>query len=140
VGVEAASLRRLVELGGGHPRVTMLVAAEAFVALRESDQSLLDAATVDLAWERARSHDAERCRLIVERMRGLRLAKGADLPLRVAQALAVGEAPYAVEAHAEQVRRVLDSLGDIGVAEQLGRGSWQIADPILRTYLAVGSA
>ncbi len=140
VGVETASLRRLVELGGGHPRVTMLVAAEAFVALRESGQSLLDATTVDLAWERARSHDAERCRLVVERMRGLRLAKGADLPFRVARALAAGEAPYAVEAHAEQVRRVLDSLGDIGVAEQLGRGSWQIADPILRTYLAVGSA
>lgn len=140
VRVDGASLRHLVELGGGHPRVTMLIAAEAYIALRESDRSVLDAASVELAWERALSHDAERCQLAVERMRGLRLAKGADLSLRVARALAVGEAPYAVEAHAEQIRRVLDSLEEIGVAEQLGRGSWRIADPILRAYLAVGSA
>lgn len=135
-----ALVRGLVELGGGHPRATMLVAAEAFVAVREAEESELDGAAVELAWARALSHDAERCRLVVERMRRLRVAKGSDLALRVARALAVESAPYAVEAHAEQVRRVLDSLGDIGVAEQDGPRSWRIADPILRAWLTVGSA
>jgi hypothetical protein len=133
-------LARLVELGSGHPRATMLVAAEAFGAVREAGGKELDAASVGLAWRRACSHDAERCRFVVERMRRLRVAKGADLVLRLARALAAGEPPYSVEAHAEQIKRALEALGDIGVVEQRGRGAWRISDPILCAYLAVGSA
>ncbi len=136
-GIAAASgpIARLVELGAGHPRATMLVAAEAFVALREVGGTELDDGAVALAWERARAHDAERCRLLVERMRWLRVAKGADLALRVARAISLGEAPYGVGAHAEQVKRVLGELSDIGVAESHGRGSWRISDPILSAHL-----
>lgn len=129
---------RLVELGAGHPRATMLVAAEAFVALREEGEVRLNDSTVALAWARARAHDAERCRLLVERMRWLRVAKGADLALRVARAIALGERPYGVGAHAEQIKRVLDELTDIGVAESHGRGRWRIADPILSAHLRAG--
>ncbi len=136
-GIEATSgpVERLVELGAGHPRATMLVASEAFVTLREAGESRLSATTVALAWERARAHDAERCRLLVERMRWLRVARGADLALRVARAIAFAERPYGVGAHAEQVKRVLDELTDIGVTESHGRGAWRIADPLLGAYL-----
>lgn len=130
-----AVLARIVELGDGHPRATMLVAAEAYTAVREAGVETLDAGVVALGWERARSHDAERCRLMIERMRRLRLAKGKDLALRLARSVAAGEPPYAVGAHAEQVKRTLDALSDIGVVEQLGRGSWRVPDPILRAQL-----
>lgn len=136
---DEAVLARIVELGDGHPRVTMLIAAEAYTAVREAGAEVLDAAVVALAWDRARSHDAERCRLMVERMRRLRLAKGKDLALRLARSVAAGEPPYSVGGHAEQVRRVLDALSDIGAVEQLGRGSWRVPDPILRAYLVVGA-
>jgi len=136
---EPAVVRRVVELGARHPRATMLVAAEAFTAAREAGAPTLNASSVELAWEKACSHDAERCRIVVERMRRLKFAKGTDVALLVARALATGDAPYSVDAHAEQVRRALDSLNDIGVAEQLGHRSWRIADPILRAYLTVGS-
>lgn len=136
---ERAALERLVELGAGHPRATMLIAAEAYVAVREAAGQEIDAAVVALAWERARSHDAERCRLVIERMRRLRVAKGSDLALRLARALAGGEPPYSVGAHAEQVKRVLAALADIGVVEQLGRGAWEVSEPILRAYLVADS-
>jgi len=140
IAVDRAVVKRLVELGGGHPRATMLIAAEAFVAAREAGSAALEAWIPEFAWDQARSHDAERCRLIVERMRRLRFAKGTDVALRAARALAAGEPPYGIGAHAEQVRRALDSLSDIGVAEQRGRATWRIPDPILAAYLAVGSA
>ena len=135
IGAASGQIERLVELGAGHPRTTMLVAAEAFVALREAGETELSDGVVGLAWERACAHDAERCRLLVERMRWLRVARGADLALRVARAIASGERPYGIGAHAEQVKRVLGELTDIGVAESRGRGFWQIADPILSAYL-----
>lgn len=139
VAVDGALLARVVELGSGHPRTTMLIAAEAFGVVQEAGGGELNAAAVSLAWARARSHDAERCRFVVERMRQLRVAKGADLALRLARALAAGESPYAVDAHDQQISRALEALADIGIAEQLGRGSWRISDPILRAYLTVGS-
>jgi hypothetical protein len=117
----------------------MLIAAEAYVAVREAAGKEIDAAVVALAWERACSHDAERCRLVIERMRRLRVAKGSDLALRLARALAGGEPPYSVGAHAEQVKRVLTALADIGVVEQLGRGAWEVSEPILRAYLVADS-
>jgi len=126
---------RIVELGNGHPRSTMLVAAEAYTAVREAGIDSLDASIVTQAWGRACFHDVERCRLMVERMRRLRLAKGKDLALRVARAVATGQPPYASAVHAEQVRRVLDALADLGVIEQVGRRSWRVPDPILRAYL-----
>lgn len=135
IEVEEAVVARIVELGGGHPRATMLVAAEAYTAIREAGADRLDAGIVVQAWDRARVHDAERSRLLVERMRRLRLAKGSDLVLRLAQVVASGEPPYSVNAHAEQVRRALDALTDIGVIEQVGRASWQVPDPILRAHL-----
>ena len=130
-----AVVARIVELGGGHPRATMLVAAEAYAAVREAGVDGLDASIVTQAWDRARAHDVERCRLMVERMRRLRLAKGKDLVFSSARAVAAGQPPYSSGAHAEQVRRVLDALADLGVIEQVGRGSWRVPDPILRAYL-----
>ena len=139
VAIDGVLLTRIVELGSGHPRTTMLIGAEAFGVAQEAGLEELDAGAIDLAWERARSHDAERCRFVVDRVRQLRVAKGADLALRLARALAAGEPPYAVDAHAQQVSRALDSLSDIGIAEQVAPRSWRIADPILRAYLTVGS-
>lgn len=138
IEVGEAVVARIVELGDGHPRATMLVAAEAYTAIREAGTDSLDAGIVVQAWDRARVHDAERCRLMVERMRRLRLAKGSDLVLSLARAVASGEPPYSTNAHAEQVRRALDALTDIGVVEQIGRGSWRVPDPILRSHLSGG--
>jgi hypothetical protein len=131
---------RIVELGDGHPRATMLVAAEAYAAARDVGVDSLDESIVAQAWNRAQVHDVERCRLMVERMRRLRLAKGKDLALTAARAVAAGQPPYSVGAHAEHVRRVLDALADLGVIEQMGRGSWRVPDPVLRAYLGSSHA
>lgn len=139
IDVDRTMVRRVVELGDGHPRATMLIAAEAYTAVREVGGAELDASTIALAWDRARSHDVERCRLLVERMRRLPLAKGQDLTLRLARSVAAGDAPYAVAAHSEQVKRALGALSDLGVVEQRGRGSWRVPDPILRAYLTNAS-
>lgn len=136
VEADQAAVARIVELGDGHPRATMLVAAEAYAAVCEAGVDSLDAGIVAQAWDRAQVHDVERCRSMVERMRRLRLAKGKDLVFSSAQAVAAGQPPYSSGAHAEQVRRVLDALADLGVAEQVGRGSWRVPDPIMRAYLA----
>jgi uncharacterized protein len=136
VGADDALLAQLVDLGDGHPRATMLIAAEAYTVTRELEAAALEPATVALAWERARAHDAERCRLLIERMRRLRVARGTDLALRVARSVAAGGAPYSVGAHAEQVRRVLDELSDIGAVDQRSARTWHVPDPILRAYLA----
>lgn len=135
IGVADALVGRIAELGDGHPRATMLIAAEAYAAARESGAEELDATLVALAWTRACSHDAERCRLVVERMRRLPLAKGTDLTLRIARRIASDQPPYAVDAHAEQVRRALDALGDLGAVERMARGDWRVPDPILRAHL-----
>jgi hypothetical protein len=135
IGVRSAALQRIVELGDGHPRATMLVAAEAYTTVREAGVGTLDADTVALAWTRARSHDAERCRLLVERMRRLPVAKGKDLPLRLARSVAADEPPYALTGHSEQIKRALGALADVGVVEQIGRGAWRVPDPILRAHL-----
>lgn len=134
IEVDSAAIRRVVELGDGHPRATMLVAAELYTAAREASDAV-DAGMVDLAWVRACSYDAERCRLLVERMRRLPVARGKDLSLRLAHRIAVGEPPYGGTAHTQQVKRALVALGDIGVVEQVGRGSWRVPDPILRAHL-----
>lgn len=138
IEADPAILSRLVELGNGHPRATMLLAAEAFTVARELGAPALDATTAALAWERARSHDAESCRLLVERIRRLRAARGADLGLRAARAVARGEPPYGTGEHSEQVRRVLDELSDIGVIEQVRRRVWRVPDPLLRAHLLEG--
>jgi len=135
IDVAPAVLERIVELGDGHPRATMLVAAEAYTAVREAGVETLDLGTVALAWVRARAYDVERCRLLVERMRRLPVAKGKDLSLRLARGVAAGEPPYGVPGHHEQIKRALGALGDIGVVEQVGRGNWRVPDPILRAYL-----
>lgn len=135
VTVGEGVVSRIVDLGGGHPRATMLIAAEAYTAVREAGSDSLDAGLVVQAWDQALVHDAERCRLIVERMRRLQLAKGKDLVFGLARAVASGQPPYSVNAHAEQVRRALDALSDIGVVEQVGRRSWRVPDPILRAHL-----
>jgi hypothetical protein len=135
IGVDRAALKRIVELGDGHPRATMLLAAEAYTAVREMSAEKLDADTVALAWARACSHDSERCRMVIERMRRLPVAKGKDLPLRLARNVAAGDPPYAVPGHSEQIKRALSALGDAGVVEWVGRGSWTVPDPILRAYL-----
>jgi hypothetical protein len=135
IEVAPAVLSRIVELGDGHPRATMLLAAEAYTAVREACVEALNADTVALAWVRACSHDSERCRLMVERMRRLPVAKGRDLPLRLARGLAMEEPPYAVPDHPEQVKRALGALADIGAVEQVEHGSWRVADPILRSHL-----
>lgn len=135
VEADQVAIAQIVEFGDGHPRATMLVAAEAYAAVCEVGADNLDASIVAQAWDRARAHDIERCRLMVERMRRLRLAKGKDLVFSSARAVAAGQPPYSSGAHAEQVRRVLDALADLGAIERVGRGSWRVADPILRAYL-----
>jgi hypothetical protein len=138
IDIDRAVVSQIVELGDGHPRATMLIAAEAYTAAREVSADAVDAGMVALAWTRARSYDAERCRLLLERMRRLPVAKGKDLSLRLARSIAAGGPPYAARAHTQQVKRALVALSDMGVVEQLGRGSWRISDPILNAHLSEG--
>lgn len=124
------ALVRLLELGEGHPRTTMLIAQQAHMQAIEELRHTIDHAMVVVAFDRALASEQLRHQQLLERIRAssrygermaVRVAAGAELykGLRPAQA-----------------SRALSALSDIGIVEHTGRASWHVIDPLLRRYLA----
>ncbi len=124
------ALARLLELGEGHPRATMLIAQQAHLESIEELRHQIDHAMVVAALERALASEQLRNQQQLERIRGSS-RYGERVAIRVA-------------AHAElyqglkpqQASRALNALRDVGVVERAGHGSWYVIDPLLRRYLA----
>src|SRR3954462_6849710 len=129
--VEGSALDRLIELGEGHPRATMLLAQQAHLIAARELRRELDGAIVAAALPAAMRADRLKHEQTLERIRSIsRYAQ------RLAVRVATGEKLY--EGIAPQnARRALKGLRDAGIVEATGRrGGWVVLDPLVRRYLA----
>ena len=124
------ALGRLIELGAGHPRATMLVAQQAHLMSVQLETTTISADLVELAFQRAIAGDRPTMEQTVEGIR--RLHRQA---LAVARGLATGHPPQS-RLHPGVRDRVLKRLQHAGVVEHVARGDWRIINPLLKAYLA----
>jgi DNA-binding transcriptional ArsR family regulator len=124
------ALSRLVELGEGHPRTTMLIAQQAHAQAIEELRWVIDHAMVVAALGRALASEQLRHQQQLERIRAAsRFAE--RIAIRVA-----ADAELYRNLKPQQASRALNALRDIGVVERARQGRWYVIDPLLRHYLA----
>jgi hypothetical protein len=124
------AVARLVELGEGHPRATMLIAQQAHLEAIEELRYEIDHAMVVAALDRALAAEQLRHQQQLERIRASS-RYGERMAIRVAAGaeLYQGLKP-------QQASRALNALRDSGVVERVGQARWLVIDPLLRVYLA----
>jgi hypothetical protein len=124
------ALARLVELGEGHPRVTMLIAQQSHLQAIEELRHDVDHAMVVAALDRAMATEQLRHQQQLDRIRASS-RYGERMAIRVAAGaeLYQGLKP-------QQASRALNALRDAGVIERAGQARWYVIDPLLRRYLA----
>ena len=123
------ALERIVELGGGHPRATMLIAQQTHLLCAQLQQPEVDIDLVTLGFEAALKLDNATLEQSVESIR--RLHKNA---LLVARTVAEGNPPPKRLSPAIR-SRVLTLLERAGIIEHVRRGQWRIVNPLLQEYL-----
>ena len=124
------ALMRVVELGEGHPRTTMLIAQQAHAQAIEQLVYEIDHASVVAALDRTLSSEQLRHQQQLERIRGAGRF-GERMAIRVA-----ADAELYRNLKPQQAARALNALRDIGVIERARQGRWYVIDPLLRCYLA----
>jgi hypothetical protein len=123
------ALGRLIELGEGEPRATMLIAQQAHAQALEELSHHIDHASVLAALDRALSSEQLRHQQQLERIRGA--ARYSErMAIRVA-----ADAELYQGLKPQQAARALNALRDIGVVEHVRQGTWLVVDPLLRRYL-----
>ena len=127
VGDEA--LDRLVELGGGHPRTTMLVAQKTHLQAILVGSHHIDATLVEQGLRNALLGDRATLDQTVEQIR-----LGHRHGLLIARRIAFGESPYH-ELKSVDAFRALKGLQQTGLIVQDGPRRWRILDPLLARYL-----
>ena len=128
--VDPAVLDRLIELGEGHPRATMLVAQQTHDAAIAAETTDVDLGLVIVGYEVAMASDRANHELTVEHVRAL-----GRHTLAVVRRLAQAQRAYpGIES--KTATRAVNSLRDAGIIERRGRGDWRVTDPLLRRYLA----
>lgn len=123
------ALARLLELGEGHPRTTMLIAQQAHMEAIEELRHAIDHAMVVAALDRALAAERLRHEQQLERIRA-----GASYGERMAIRVAAGAELYR-GLKPQQASRALNALRDVGVVEHAGQAKWYVIDPLLRRYL-----
>jgi hypothetical protein len=125
------ALDRVVALGEGHPRATMLLIQQAHAGAVEDLRREIDHALVVQALERALRQERLRHDQQLELIRAL--GRHAE---RMAIRVAAGAELYA-DLKPQQASRGLAALQDRGlVARGQRQGQWTVIDPLLRRYLA----
>ena len=127
--VRAGALERIVELGEGHPRATMLVAQQTHLTSVMLDTREIDLSLVQQGYEDALEGDRPVNEQSVEHIRQLH-----RLALVVARRIAAGEAPHA-GLNSSESHRAVKALHDAGLVEPAGRRRWRIVNPLLGRYL-----
>jgi hypothetical protein len=129
--IDDDALARLLELGEGHPRATMLIAQQAHMQAIEELRHAIDHAMVAAALDRALAAEQLRHQQQLERIRAAS-RYGERMAIRVAAGaeLYQGLKP-------QQASRALNALRRIGVVERAGQANWYVIDPLLRRYLAM---
>ena len=124
------ALRRVVELGDGHPRATMRIAQQTHLVSVQLETREIDSDIVELGYRAALDGDVPAMEQTVDRIRTLHKAA-----LPVARGLATGTRPSRA-LHPGVRDRVLKLLRNAGIVERHGRGDWRIVNPLFRAYLA----
>lgn len=133
------ALDLLVEFGELHPRATMLIAQQAYIAAVAQDTHEVDRALIALGHAQARDHDRARHQTVVDLIRGLGGRRMKQLALKVIRQIARGEPIYGgvTEKDKPAIGRTAKALQGAGYVESRGHGhGWRIVDPLLRAYLA----
>lgn len=125
----ADALDLLLEMSGGHPRATMLVAQQAHDAAVANDTTVIDSTLVRVGWQAAMAAEVASNATAVDHIGSL-----AAHALSAAKAVAAGTSPYE-RLRPAQARRAMDSLVRAGLIAEEGRGRWSIPDPFLNAYL-----
>jgi hypothetical protein len=127
--VRAGALERIVELGEGHPRATMLVAQQTHLTSVMLGTREIDLTLVQQGFEAALEGDRPVHEQAVEHIRQLH-----RLALVVARRIAAGDPPHAGLTSSESYRSV-KALHDAGLVEPAGPRRWKIVNPLLGRYL-----
>ena len=131
--VDAEVVKRIVELGGLHPRAIMLIAQQTHTVAVEAGLRTIDLGLVLSGWRSALQ--AERARHVdaVETIR--HMGRSGATALRVVGNLAHGRAPYrGLESKA--AARALRRLQRTSIVHRAaGSGAWELDDPLLAAYV-----
>lgn len=128
------ALSQLVALGGGHPRVTMLIAQQTHLLSIRLETRTISEAMVRQAYDAALDGDRAYLDQLLETVRSVnrhalryirRIATGAALT----KGIPPGDAT-----------RASRGLIAAGIVERVGRGSYEIVNPLFREYLIRDSA
>jgi len=134
VTFDPTALARLVDLGEGQARITMLLAQQAYLVAVTEDLGLIDAGTVEVAVELALRATSAAHQVTVDQIRDLG-RHALDVAVRIAR----GEPPYRKGNAPRTIQRAIEMLSSKGLVEQrgvVGRGGWVVPDPLLRRVLA----
>ncbi len=127
--VNAEALERLLELGGGHPRTTMLLAQKTHLQSILVGTRTIDATLVELGLRSAMLGDRATLDQSVEQIRLIHRHA-----LLVARRIAMGESPYR-DLKSVEAFRALKGLEHAGVVGPAGPRRWRILEPLLGRYL-----
>lgn len=131
--ITTAAVESLVAQSKGHPRTTMLLAQQCFIAVLETESREATYEHAVLAFDMAMKADSGALAKDIESIQGL-----SRLAFVVCQAIARDKPPYKL-GPSYTVARATEALHRAGYIEQLdtpGRGGWVVIEPLLRGRLA----
>ena len=123
------ALDRLIELGGGHPRATMLLAQKTHLQAILTGTHQIGATLVEQGLRSALLGDRATLEQTVDQIR-----LGHRHAFLIARRIALGESPYH-DLKSVEAFRALKSLQQTGLIVQDGPRRWRILDPLLARYL-----
>ena len=127
--VDDDALERLVELGAGHPRATMLIAQKTHLQAILAGSRHIDATLVEQGLRSALLGDRATLDQTIDQIR-----LGHRHALLIARRIALGESPYR-ELKSVEAFRALKGLQQTGLVVPDGPRRWRILDPLLARYL-----
>jgi hypothetical protein len=123
------AIERIVELGEGHPRVTMLIAQQTHLVSVLLGTREIELSTVEQGYRAALEGDEAALEETVGRIRSLH-----KRALLMARRVATGSALH-TGLRSGEGDRALKALRAAGIVEHEGHGDWRIVSPLLRRYL-----
>jgi hypothetical protein len=126
---QSGVVERIVELGEGHPRVTMLIAQQTHLASVLLGTRVIELSTVELGYRAALEGDEAAIEETVGRIRSLH-----KRALLMARRVATGSALH-TGLRSGEGDRALKALEAAGIIEHEQHGRWRIVNPLLRRYL-----
>jgi DNA-binding transcriptional ArsR family regulator len=129
--IDPAALERLIDVGEGHPRVTMLIARWTHESSLVDETHRLTETHVSAGIRMAQLSDMPKHEQTLARIRSL--GRHAQ---RMAIYVADGSPVSRGGLNPKIVSTTLSSLRDAGIIEQQEPRKWRVTDPLLRNFLA----